>query len=82
MIQINLSEKEARHFYNFAMSVMGVQDCPSAKAIISAIEHQLLPVSTNQAEMAVWRSKSVNPSIIEAWKRKHESAESAFGGGK
>lgn len=75
MLQINLSEKQAREFYDFCLRVAGVQDNPVIREMFRIVERQLLPDSTSKAELAVWRSKHVTPSIIEAWKRKHETME-------
>ena len=72
MITINLSDKEARQFYHFAITVMGAYDAPAAKAVISSIERQLMPQTENKAELAKWRSEHVLPNIIKAWKRKHK----------
>lgn len=80
MIQINLSEKQARDFHAFAMALMGAdKPNPAFKAIVDSIEQQLRPRSGNQAEFAVWKSERVLPNLIEAWKRKNEPAEKTFG---
>ena len=66
MLQVNLSEKQAREFYDFCLRVAGVQDNPVIREMFSVIERQILPDSTNKAEFAAWRSKRITPAIVEA----------------
>lgn len=79
MIQINLSEKQAREFCDFCFSVTGVLDTPIAREVFKIVERQLLPHSSEQAALAVWRSERVLPNLIEAWRRKNETSEKSFG---
>lgn len=82
MLQVNLSEKQAREFYDFCLRVAGVQDNPVIREMFSTIERQILPDSTNKAEFAVWRSKRITPAIVEAWKRKNGSPNIVFANGE
>lgn len=78
MITVNISNKDAREFLEFLYAVNPA--CSSvAKAVMSQIERQMMPVSTNQAELAIWRGKRMIPNLIELWKRKNETAEKCFG---
>lgn len=74
MIQINLSEKEARELLAFLYAV-NPKAADVAKAVMTQVERQLMPSSTSQAEIAAWRGERIVPNLIEAWKRKHEVAQ-------
>lgn len=82
MLQVNLSDKQAREFYDFCLRVAGIQDNPVIREMFRIVENQLLPDSTNKAELAVWRSKRITPAIIEAWKRNNGSPKIVFANGE
>lgn len=82
MLQVNLSDKQAREFYDFCLRVAGAQDSPVIREMFRIVERQLLPESTSKAELAVWRSKRITPAIVEAWKQKNGSPNIAFANGE
>lgn len=87
MITINLSRDQA----DSLMRGLGWRDIKGthcnvdlresvAAEVFRQIEHKLMPCSTAPAELAVWRHEQGFIEIeIEKWKRKHETAEEAFG---
>lgn len=81
MIQINLSEEQAKSLLN-SMGwrwVGGKDDQVNigrevAKELFTQLEQQLMPRSTSAAELAVWRHENgLNEMDVEKWKRKHET---------
>lgn len=70
MITINLSEKQAREILDTIGEQLNVKG--AAAELLNQIDKQLTPVSTNQAEFAVWKSERILPNIIKEWKRKHK----------
>lgn len=76
MIQINLSEKQAREL--LACIGDSVRIVGAMAEVVNQIDKQLMPRSTNLAEFAAWKSERITPNLVEAWKRKHEPAEVTF----
>lgn len=86
MIQINLSEEQARLMLaGFGWREgMGYESKIRLSETVAAevfrqLERHFEPVGTEQAEFAVWRHEhGYTAGAIEEWKRKNETAESAF----
>lgn len=88
MIQINLSEKQAKSL----LKSLGWRWCDDSsihdnvtiesdvsKEIFSQLEHALYPAPTCAAELATFKHHSgQRERSVEDWNRKNESMESAF----
>ena len=81
MIQINLSEEQAKSLLNslgwrYGSGEYERLDVKSevAKEVFIQLEQQLMPRSTSAAELAVWRHENgLNEMDVEKWKCDHET---------
>lgn len=78
MIQINLSEEQAKKLLN---ATGWGEKIPRdvERELFRQLEHKLTPASTEAASLAVWRHEhGYTAGAIKEWKRNNETAESAF----
>lgn len=83
MIQINLSVGQARKLLEslgWRIDIGNISACHVdlgvAKEMFMQLEKKLMPVGTEQANLAVWRAEAgYTAKAVESWKRKHETME-------
>ena len=75
MIQINLSEEQAREL----LQAVGWGDLLPRhieRELFVQLENKLTPPGTEQANLAAWRAEvGYTAKAVEDWKRKHETME-------
>lgn len=83
MITINLSDEQARKLLEslgWRIDIGNVSACrvdsEVAKEIFMQLEQKLMPVGTEQANLAAWRAEAgYTAKAVEDWKRKNELME-------
>lgn len=87
MITINLSREQARLMLAGFGWREGMGACSTirlsenvAAEVFRQLEHAFEPAGHTQAETAAWFGENGRSArLVEEWKRKHETAEEAFG---
>ena len=83
MIQINLSVEQARKLLEsmgWRIDIGNISAChvdsEVAKEMFMQLEQKLMPVGTEQANLAAWRAEAgYTAKTVEDWKRKNEAME-------